>query len=710
MEKVVSTTRLKHDFHARGVIDYLSSKTEELNLQSSVLYYDFPLFRDYEETLFQPSLLLLDKLKGIHVIRIVSTACEVIHEDELLGEFHSLLYAKLLNSKRLRESRSTLKISISSILYLPPGTEVIRDTLENIQVSSYLGLEKILTEANSCSLTDEDFAEARSVIEGVKALAKLSPRDIAERELKPKALVIRKLEDEISNFDTHQRRAALTVTSGPQRIRGLAGSGKTIVLAWKVAHIHLTNPEKKILFTFYTRSLYDTIRKQITRFYRHFKDTDPNWDNVHVLHAWGGTRETGVYYDTCLNHGVLPKTFKDVREIPSPFKQICLELNRKASIKPKYDVVLVDEAQDMPDSFFEVLYKLTKGERDDKSIIWAYDELQSIFEPRMRSPVELFGVDDDGEPRVDLDRSATKIGLTEYFSNDLVLYKCYRNPLDVLVCAHAIGLGIYGPQVVQMLQNREHWEDVGYTVKLGDFTLGSKTILTRPVENSPLSILKFEQRDELIKIFCAPSFNDEITWIFNETQKFIDQGIRPEEILVICLDDRNAKNYFNILSQKFAQAGFNSNDILSNPMAASRFTMDGRITLSTVHKAKGNEAAVVFAAGIDAIVPERSSRKGRNKIFTAFTRAKCWLRVSGVNGQNSVLEPMFEEIKQAISLSPNLEFEWPDLTAVDTLQRDVSRREESAKKLQKEYLRNMAELGFSEDAALAALTVPEKSV
>ena len=57
--------------------------------------------------------------------------------------------------------------------------------------------------------------------------------------------------------------------------------------------------------------------------------------------------------------------------------------------------------------------------------------------------------------------------------------------------------------------------------------------------------------------------------------------------------------------------------------------MDGKVTLSTVHRAKGNEAAAVIVTGIDALYPLRDSRTGRNRIFTAFTR-RTWLRVSGV--------------------------------------------------------------------------------
>ena len=46
---------------------------------------------------------------------------------------------------------------------------------------------------------------------------------------------IKKNEKEIANLDHWQKKAALEIVDGTQRIRGLAGSGKTIVLALKAA-------------------------------------------------------------------------------------------------------------------------------------------------------------------------------------------------------------------------------------------------------------------------------------------------------------------------------------------------------------------------------------------------------------------------------------------------------------------------------------------
>ncbi|MBK3337226.1 DEAD/DEAH box helicase [Burkholderia pseudomallei] len=696
MEKVVSSARLKNDPVGRLLIDDLQAHAAELQLERAILYYDFPLFRDYEEELFQPAVFILHPEKGAIVVSMPDTAFDVDKSDAMLDEFHSLLYSKLLASKRLRSGRNALKLNITTILYLPQGVDVGQRESENVIVSSFEGVRSAIAEAQRDALTETEFLEARSVIEGVKALSKSGSREATVDESKPKAMVLRALEDEIANFDANQRRAALTVALGPQRIRGLAGSGKTIILAWKAAHILLTNPEKKILFTFYTRSLYETIRKQITRFYRHFRDSDPNWDNLHVLHGWGGTREPGVYYNTCVEHMIPPRTYS--RTAPVTFDGICAELNQKARVEPKYDVVLVDEAQDLPESFFRLLYSLTKGVRDEKTIIWAYDELQSIFSPQMRTPRELFGVDANGEAYVDLDRSAARLGLGEYVSNDLVLYKCYRNPREVLVCSHAVGLGIYGQHIVQMLQDRGHWEDVGYVVEQGDFTTGSPTVITRPAENSPLSIPALEPREELIKLYRADSFPEELDMIVVEVMRLLEQGLKPDDILIICLDDRNAKNYHEGLTQRFAERSIGTHDVLNNPFSASTFRFEGRITLSTVHRAKGNEAPAVFVAGIDAVASGLSGRTARNRLFTAFTRTKCWLRISGLAKYAGTL---FDEIETALAKAPKLEFQWPNLANVETLQRDLSQRQAKARRAREEYLRTMSDLGFSDDDAQA---------
>ena len=80
-------------------------------------------------------------------------------------------------------------------------------------------------------LTQEQIDEIRSILEGAKALSKPTQRKSIVEDKSNKLNILIKLEDEIINFDAEQRKAAINLINGPQRIRGLAGSGKTIILA-----------------------------------------------------------------------------------------------------------------------------------------------------------------------------------------------------------------------------------------------------------------------------------------------------------------------------------------------------------------------------------------------------------------------------------------------------------------------------------------------
>jgi superfamily I DNA and RNA helicase len=138
--------------------------------------------------------------------------------------------------------------------------------LENSQVvTSLAGFDTLLGWIGAEALEEETLAETRSVIEGAKALARPQKRAIEDADTQQRAMALAKLEAEIANFDQRQRRTALVRVRGPQRIRGLAGSGKTVILAMMAAHLHLNNPDDRILVTFFTRSLRASLRNLITR-------------------------------------------------------------------------------------------------------------------------------------------------------------------------------------------------------------------------------------------------------------------------------------------------------------------------------------------------------------------------------------------------------------------------------------------------------------
>jgi superfamily I DNA and RNA helicase len=272
-------------------------------------------------------------------------------------------------------------------------------------------------------------------------------------------------------------------------------------------------------------------------------------------------------------------------------------------------------------------------------------------------------------------------------TNDAILNKCYRNQRDVLVTAHAMGFGVYGT-IVQMLESAEHWQDVGYEVLSGPLIVGKPVEVLRPDSNSPLQISS--DGVKLIDWYSGSSLSDEINWVTKQIQQFIALGLQPDEIAVISLDDRHAKVYLSQIAERLALDGVVSNNIIADPYNEPPFTILGRVSLSTVYRAKGNEAAVIFAVGVDAV--DTKARNGRNKLFTAFSRSKAWLRVSGVGNL-----PIMKELNKAVSRAPAIKFIMPNLAEIETIQRGLSLKQAKAKAARDEFVRKLRAAGYSDD-------------
>lgn len=539
---------------------------------------------------------------------------------------------------------------------------------------------------------DDEWRLRLSVFQGVFPLNK--PRTLVKLNSNLMGDAIKLLNEQIALLDDEQQQVAIQLAPGPQRIRGLAGTGKTVVLAMKAANIHLHYPDKKILFTFNTQSLYQQIERLITQFYRVNGDVSPNWEVLHVRHGWGSARRPGVYSDACRRAGVRPLSFSEAKAMSqsAPFKRVCEDILKK-NIQEEYDFVLVDEAQDFPPEFFKMLAAVTK---EPKRIYFAYDEMQSLTNLEIPSSVALFGARPDGTPIVDIEGDPYPGDI----ERDFVLHRSYRCPRDVLLVAHGIGLGIHSPTgCVQMLGTRDSWESVGYLVREGAFHTNDKMVLERPSTNSPNPITQIYDGTEATvtvrsfdeKAGELEAVAEKITWEVNE------QGVKPEDIVVICLDARHAKRNFQRLQQSLDDRGILST-IPGLVDESWEFTHEKSVTLSTVYRAKGNEAPVVHLISFEAMYGFAEEVEDRNKAFASLSRAKGWLRIYG---SGKVMLNAQKEVEQILADSPNLKFVFPNM---DTIERKLDAAETTRRRrLVKRVKRNVADILSIEEAALRDL-------
>ena len=123
-----------------------------------------------------------------------------------------------------------------------------------------------------------------NVIQSVQTIRK-NPINHGNLRPESRGAKLKRLEESIAHLDKFQNKALIETVDSVQRIRGLAGTGKTIALALKAAYLHAKHPDWKIAVTFHTRSLKEQFRKLITTFAIEYSYAEPDWDNLQIIHA-----------------------------------------------------------------------------------------------------------------------------------------------------------------------------------------------------------------------------------------------------------------------------------------------------------------------------------------------------------------------------------------------------------------------------------------
>lgn len=595
----------------------LISKIQEQSIDEALVYYNFPFYRgETKSDLVKAHVLFASREYGIVFFRCVDNEnlFSSIERDKL-EELDSHIFAKVNKHEQFRRGRRELKINVTPYVFVGSLTG---------KHDEFIGPNDIgqcINENKKESLSSEDYDLLVAVIEGTVNIKHQKDREVATEGLRTKGAVLNLIQAKQAVYDIEQKRAALNIIDSPQRIRGLAGSGKTIILTMKAALFHLDSPDKDVLYTYTTKALFGQVKYLIEKFYRDFSDNrEPDWNKIHIWHGWGGKGLRGVYSDTCLINNVdtIPLPVAKRARPKDAFGFVCEEL-AKHELKKKFDLTLIDEGQDFPKEFYQVCRKITR----DNRIVWAYDDFQNIFDIEMQDERETFGKDDHGTYYVDFSNDENKL-------QDIVLHKCYRNPRYVLLNSFALGLGIYNDKVLQRLESNQHWTDLGFEVLEGDSSDGSKMIITRPETHSPIETNEFFDEDS-ISFNTFDDFRLECEFIVESIYRDITEGnLRPDDICVIGLDNVSIRNYFTLIGNGLKGKGIQSFNLVTAPNNNTYFSLENHVTLSTINKAKGNETGMVYICGVDDTFSHKDSSVERNKLFTAMTRSKGWVSITGV--------------------------------------------------------------------------------
>ena len=253
---------------------------------SGTLYLGYPVLATADARIFVDALLVSES-HGLVAFDVSSrpTADGFAELSDRQGDIYASIHNKLNEHRELRKGRS-LAVAINVVTCHPALERT--EKRDDVIACPPAALPDVLGEFDP--VEEKYLRPLRAAIQRVSTLRPPRRRQNVKKE-NSRGAVIKRIEREIANLDRWQKRAAVEYADGPQRVRGLAGSGKTVVLALKAAYLHVRHPEWKIAVTFYTRSLHQQFQDLIRRFvFDQIKD-EPDWSNLEVLHAWGSGKQ-----------------------------------------------------------------------------------------------------------------------------------------------------------------------------------------------------------------------------------------------------------------------------------------------------------------------------------------------------------------------------------------------------------------------------------
>ncbi len=635
---------------------------------------------------------LVSQTKGLIFFDLIEGG-DIGNYDDRQDDIATKIEAKLKLHRELVVRRELI-VPVSVVTFAPGVMNLQKLIIDGYPLANENNFVTVLSEINWLNGDNQIYRMVLSAIESLSSIRKSrSKREVLRND--SRGAKLKELEDSIATLDHRQNKAVIETVEGVQRIRGLAGSGKTIVLALKAAYLHTQFPDWRIAVTFHTRSLKGQFKRLINNFCIEKSGEEPDWTKLRIVNAWGapgGNERDGIYYEFCRTTG---QTFYDFKSASfkfggsdKAFDGACqAALAGISQPLDLYDIIITDEAQDFSPSFLRLCFTML---RQPKRLVYAYDELQNLSGSSVPPPEEIFGNDDHGKPLVTLGDDGRR---------DVILQRCYRNSRPVLVTAHALGFGIYRPTpaggktgLVQMFDHSALWEEIGYHIREGQLKKNYRVVLERTDDTSPRFLEEHSSIDDLVHFECFKNEIDQNEWLIDQICKNLNtDDLRHDDIVVIHPNPITARNNTGPIRKKLYELGIQTHLAGVDTEADVFFRTDiPSVTFTGIYRAKGNEAGMVYVINAqDCDGTGKGLSNLRNRIFTAITRSKAWVRVIGHGSGMQNLINEFQELKNKGFV---LDFTYPSdelLGKLRIVHRDLSTEEKKRLEQKKSQLANL---------------------
>ncbi len=381
---------------------------------------------------------------------------------------------------------------------------------------------------------------------------------------------------DIKTMDLHQENLAKQIGDKNRLIRGVAGSGKTIILASRAKMLSKQNPDWKILILCYNISLANSIQQMIVHMLNEPED-------LFDFDFSGETEGKPIHTQNIIVRNFHSWLKNDLKIREQQLPEIIEKIERKETILPTYDAVLIDEGQDFEADWLRLVSLLIN--EGTQSLLLVEDRAQTIYK-RKRSYIQDTGLSFQGRSKI--------------------LSINYRNTSQIVKFAW----DFYREN--SMLKNK---------------------VVNRSLDGEIIAPQSTKRKGPEPGIIKAANFFDEMRLVARQMKKLHQEKKVPLEEMLILYRVKRTHQYpiIDIIQRSLSAEGLPYFWITENDSSKRSFEKeDGKIKISTIDSSKGLDFQAVFIVNVDSMPFPLEEDKERevSLLYIGMTRAKEYLCLS----------------------------------------------------------------------------------
>lgn len=379
----------------------------------------------------------------------------------------------------------------------------------------------------------------------------------------------------IQAMDLHQENLSKSIGDKHRMIRGVAGSGKTIVLASRAKWLARNHPDWKILVLCYAIPLAQKLRQLIEQ-----KLQEP--EDLLDLIDQTNNQPTGINGTRVEVYNFHQWLMRKLNTRPDDLGLLLEKCKSNEVVLPRYDAILIDEGQDFEPEWLELIAHVLNP--DTQSLLLVEDRAQNIFR-RKSSLAQNTGLDFRGRSKI--------------------LTINYRNTAQIIQFAWTFF------QENSQLQNK---------VRQGS---------VEGIEIIPPQATKRKGPEPIIR--TCKNFADEMLFVSNAIKKIHNENHVPFSDILILYRVKNSSKYYSYIDtirNELTKHDLPYYWVTENADTKRKFNhFEETIKISTIDSAKGLDFRAVFIVNIENMpFPLEDNEEREVALFyIGMTRALEWL-------------------------------------------------------------------------------------